>query len=370
MKRQILGTIVVLLLLSSCGNRNRKGQTHNQSSPTDQHQLSGKISGGAYQVARNEYNQNFETRYGLLYLSTSDVPLSGRILTIDSGESGDFVFSDENWKNGKKHGKSSKWFSNGVKMYERHYNEGKWHGTVTRWWPNGQKMYIRAYNNGVRHGKEATWRSDGTPLTLTSDKSSKTDSPALTGEDLPSIDLPDLSANDPLSSSNAQATDTTSFPAVDKPSLDDNDINLPVWEDNVIEQGDEPENLPNFPPMSENSQELPPLLPPVPDQEEIGSVSNETLDPEPLLGDDLLPPVSEDELSGQDELPELGEADNETSLPDLPNGDSLEGDLPILPGMEDDGGLPLLPETDDGGLPPLPETDDGLGDLPPLPPLP
>jgi len=83
---QVLAPLVILLFFSSCENRYRKGQSQNQSSLEDQKQLSGKISGGAYQVTRNEYDQNFETRYGLLYLATSDIPLSGRILTIDSGE--------------------------------------------------------------------------------------------------------------------------------------------------------------------------------------------------------------------------------------------------------------------------------------------
>ena len=109
------------------------------------------------------------SRYGLLYLKSSNDPFSGRILTVDIGESGEYVSSDESWKEGRKHGKSSKWFSNGIKMYERNYREGRWHGSVTRWWPNGQKMYVRAYTNGVRHGSEASWRSDGSPLSLPAD---------------------------------------------------------------------------------------------------------------------------------------------------------------------------------------------------------
>ena len=64
------------------------------------------------------------------------------------------MVADEGWRNGKKDGPSTRWFSNGVKMYERNYTEGKWNGTVTRWWPNGQKMYVRAYSDGVRHGEE------------------------------------------------------------------------------------------------------------------------------------------------------------------------------------------------------------------------
>ena len=152
--------LVALLLFSSCQNQYR------QTTPSSAGGSSGvvDISGGAYQVTAQEYDQFFETRYGLLFQKFSDSPFTGRVLTIEKGVNGEFVASDETWSNGRKHGVSSRWFSNGVKMYERNYDEGKWHGTVTRWWPNGQKMYVRAYNEGVKHGMDATWRSDGTPI--------------------------------------------------------------------------------------------------------------------------------------------------------------------------------------------------------------
>ena len=110
----------------------------------------------AYQVTEGEYDNFFVSRYGLLHQKFSDTPFSGRIIMISSGENGEYVSSDETWNEGKKDGVSTRWFSNGIKMYERNYNQGKWHGTVTRWWPNGQKMYVRAYSNGKKHGKEAT----------------------------------------------------------------------------------------------------------------------------------------------------------------------------------------------------------------------
>ena len=102
----------------------------------------------AYQVTADEFDEFFTYRYGLLYQKFSDNPFTGRIVTIDKGDKGDFVSQDEAWVNGRKDGVSTRWFSNGVKMYERNYIEGKWHGTVTRWWPNGQKMYVHAYTQG------------------------------------------------------------------------------------------------------------------------------------------------------------------------------------------------------------------------------
>ena len=152
--------MLIVMFFVSCENRYRKGGAYKQDTSSKDHQYVGKTSDDAYQVSQNEYDDNFVSRYGLLYLKASEDPFTGRILTVDLGESGEFVSSDESWKDGRKHGKSSKWFSNGIKMYERNYREGRWHGSVTRWWPNGQKMYVRAYSNGVRHGKEATWRSN------------------------------------------------------------------------------------------------------------------------------------------------------------------------------------------------------------------
>ena len=118
----------------------------------------------AYQVSADEYDEFFTTRYGLTLSKVLRQSFSGRIITAENGPEGKFVVADEGWRNGKKDGPSTRWFSNGVKMYERNYTDGKWNGTVTRWWPNGQKMYVRAYSDGVRHGEEATWRSDGTPI--------------------------------------------------------------------------------------------------------------------------------------------------------------------------------------------------------------
>ena len=120
----------------------------------------------AVQIKADEYDTFFERRYGLLFKTFANEPFSGRIVTIENENGRDFVATDETYKAGKRDGLSARWFSDGQKMYERHYHEGKWHGLVTRWWPNGQKMYVRAYTNGQRHGQDVTWRSDGTQIDL------------------------------------------------------------------------------------------------------------------------------------------------------------------------------------------------------------
>ena len=158
-------SIVGLLFLTACQNKYRPAETPSPGSSVD----AVNVSGNAYQVTAQEYDQLFETRYGLLFQKFSDSPLAVVIITAEkSSDGGEYVASDESWSKGRKHGVSTRWFSNGVKMYERNYNDGKWHGTVTRWWPNGQKMYVRAYSDGLKSGKEATWRSDGTPIDLAS----------------------------------------------------------------------------------------------------------------------------------------------------------------------------------------------------------
>ena len=120
-------TLTCLFSFSSCQNSYRQYPVSNSSSAG----ISG-VSEDAYQVTVDEYGDYFESRYGLLYQKFNDKPFTGRILTIDKGESGEYVSSDESWTEGKKDGVSARWFSNG-KMYERNYKEGRWHGTVTRW---------------------------------------------------------------------------------------------------------------------------------------------------------------------------------------------------------------------------------------------
>ena len=364
----ILPLCFCILLFSSCQNQYRRPAPSPNAPQGTKSSSVGITRSNSYQVAKSEYDANFQSRYGLLYLASSEQPFSGRILTIDTGENGEYVQSDEQWRDGRKHGVSAKWFSNGVKMFERNYKDGKWHGTVTRWWPNGQKMYVRGYTNGVRHGKEVTWRSDGTPLQVSSSKIpenvniispplKKTD--AVEMDSLPSIDLPGLEeepSSEPIMV--AEPDPESLLPSMEDP-LDGNSQDI-----------GEPGELPS---LDEVSSELPlmdePVFPEI-----------EAADSDPL--NDLLPETPElsDESSPNEPM-----EDDFQGLPELPSPDSAEGALPPLPGdpvpaveepselpsSEPGLDLPLLPGMEDeGGLPPLPDTDDGLGDLPPLPPLP
>lgn len=367
MIRQISCLLLVFPLFVSCENRYRKGSPSSHSSSVDS-KFVGKTSDDAYQVSASEYDNNFVSRYGLLYLKASNDPFTGRILTVDSGESGEFVSSDESWSNGKKHGKSSKWFSNGIKMYERNYQEGRWHGSVTRWWPNGQKMYVRAYTNGVRHGSEATWRSDGTPLSLPSGGMSSSNLPVDEGtmstESLPSIDLNDGSSlqgkeGDPVSEDlqlNAPAT-------LEQPAI--GGLPEPSFDSSVDKSGDAFSDLPTFPPMQDDAL----------NSSDEGDLRSLPSDEET----DLILPGFVPEAPSDNSVPQALPDDPSGGLPALPGLDetsSVNVDAPLpLPGLPDEGDagpLPALPAMEDeGGLPPLPGGgDEGFGDLPPLPPLP
>ncbi len=368
MMKQILCSLLVLLFFASCENRYRRGVP--SSHATVDSKFVGQTGEDSYQVSKTEYEDNFVSRYGLLYLKAGQEPFSGRILTVDIGDSGEFVSSDESWKEGRKHGKSSKWFSNGIKMYERNYKEGRWHGSVTRWWPNGQKMYVRAYTNGVRHGKEATWRSDGTPLSLPenglptvlqSDEElipEATDNfikPAESSDSENMVD--DLEFNDPA-------------PSFEAPILDISESST----DPVIDGSDDAfSDLPDFPPAEDSLPDFDEEMPVLQDSGQ-DSLPLPDLDAIEAPSDDLSLPEDDsisNELPGLPGL-DIDEQINENDAPALPpiSDDSDAGGLPPLPGL-DDAGLPPLPGLDDGGLPPLPGGgDDGLGDLPPLPPLP
>jgi hypothetical protein len=335
------------------------------------------IAKDAYQVSTDEYDEFFATRYGLLYQKFSDTPFTGRIVTVENGPEGKFVIADESWRNGKKDGTSTRWFSNGVKMYERNYSDGKWNGTVTRWWPNGQKMYVRAYSKGVRHGEEATWRSDGTPIKTASNLTEivpAAESNAAQNESVES-DVNPVEVEEPNSNPAIE-----SFPSeLSAPS--------PIVE-SIPEEPAQPEVLPN--PVEALSTDLPEITEPVALPEPVGlptevspelpglpgtdfDAADEPM-PNPSDSDLALPATPESPLPPSDALP--------TDLPGLPGLEpQSEGNsaLPVLPGLPvestepelppmsaEDGALPELP-----GLPPLPESGDGASDdLPPLPPLP
>ncbi len=349
MKYPFLSLFVVsLLFFSSCQNSYRQVSPENSNS-----QGVVGVSDDAYQVTVEEYGDYFESRFGLLYQKFNDKPFTGRILTIDKGDNGDYVSADESWTEGKKDGLSARWFSNGIKMYERNYKEGRWHGTVTRWWPNGQKMYVRAYTNGSRHGKEATWRSDGSPIKL-SDKPFinpvKVPSPTTATETKSVSEVPVQEANkfpagSPIAPDNAQ------------PFTQENEFGSPLAPSPIDEPALIAEDLPPVP-EAPPSLDIPEISPAVDNIDDVPSLPG--VDSSVSEG---LPEIPESSNTGFPELPDSN-APPSDSFPEFP---SSEGSLPPLPGVEPAGDLPAFPPSpsDEDALPPLPTA--GSNDLPPLP---
>ena len=109
-------SVLLILLFVSCENRYRKNlesnnSNSNLSTSASESKQNVDIAKDAYQVSSDEYDEYFITRYGLLYQKFSDSPFTGRIVTNESGPDGKFVIADESWRNGKKDGTSTRWFS-------------------------------------------------------------------------------------------------------------------------------------------------------------------------------------------------------------------------------------------------------------------
>jgi antitoxin component YwqK of YwqJK toxin-antitoxin module len=366
------------------------------------------ISDDTFRVNKSEFDQFFTLKFGLLYQKLSSEPFSGRIILIDESSTQKYVYSDESWLGGRKDGTSAKWFSNGIKMYERNYKDGKWHGTVTRWWPNGQKMYVTAYSDGVKTKKEAKWMSDGTQFNSDmSFEKTADDSTDLKSAESSSVEVVE-EVNKPVTSLEVTAPEDKALTSPANPSEDSIAPIIPVENENIEKT------------ISDQSTEL--VLPTLEKSEEVQfdsqemqqdstnvTDSNLKLTEETAVQDQATLPVVSDESTDLPTLPDspdTNDGDNLPPLPDfsspqksdsvpsLPSQDAALPDLPDLPTPEVDtptGGLPPLPtpvgdapsndlpglptpEVNGAseGLPPLPNPEGGVlsDDLPPLPPLP
>jgi len=56
---------------------------------------------------------------------------------------------EEEYRNGKQHGKDTGWYMGGNKMWEFEYKNNKLHGKVLAWYKNGKIDIKRVYKNGV-----------------------------------------------------------------------------------------------------------------------------------------------------------------------------------------------------------------------------
>ena len=68
------------------------------------------------------------------------------------------------FKDGKKHGKHTYWYENGKKWSESEYKDDKKHGKRTYWYENGQKKAVGEFKDGKEHGKSIAWHANGKKL--------------------------------------------------------------------------------------------------------------------------------------------------------------------------------------------------------------
>ena len=66
-----------------------------------------------------------------------------------------------NYKDGKRDGKWTSWYEDGLKLSEGNYKDGMKDGKWTSWYENGLKWTDRNYKDGKEDGKSTEWYSNG-----------------------------------------------------------------------------------------------------------------------------------------------------------------------------------------------------------------
>ena len=87
--------------------------------------------------------------------------LGGREYGISTASYAGTKAWETNWKEGKKHGLETHFYSDGTKELETSYKDGKEHGLETAYYKNGERMYELTYENGTMHGHHRAWAGDG-----------------------------------------------------------------------------------------------------------------------------------------------------------------------------------------------------------------
>lgn len=73
----------------------------------------------------------------------------------------ELIKSEEEWRDGRKHGRWTAWHENDKKAYEATWHEGKLTGPARAWHDNGSKSAEYSFENGEKHGVEVNWYSSG-----------------------------------------------------------------------------------------------------------------------------------------------------------------------------------------------------------------
>ena len=66
-----------------------------------------------------------------------------------------------NYIDGKKDGKWTHWYEDGLKLSEGNYKDGKRDGMWTTWYENGLKWTVENYKDAMKDGKSTEWFANG-----------------------------------------------------------------------------------------------------------------------------------------------------------------------------------------------------------------
>ena len=94
---------------------------------------------------------------GLKYHPDTKELYSGKVFKNRMGGKTEFEGS---YKDGKREGKWTEWYKNGLKEYECTYKDGKRDGLLTFWFENGQKKSEVTFKDGELIS-EKEWNEDG-----------------------------------------------------------------------------------------------------------------------------------------------------------------------------------------------------------------
>jgi len=73
----------------------------------------------------------------------------------------ELIKSEEEWRDGRKHGRWTSWYENDKKSYEATWEDGRLRGPARAWHDNGSKSAEYSFREGEKHGVEINWYSSG-----------------------------------------------------------------------------------------------------------------------------------------------------------------------------------------------------------------
>ncbi|WP_109832892.1 toxin-antitoxin system YwqK family antitoxin [Reichenbachiella versicolor] len=103
------------------------------------------------------WNENFYLDNGVVYLDS--IPYSGYLLSYRNEK----LYSKEGYYDGRLHGTTAKYYSDGKLMQVRPYANGEKDGEHLGYYPNGKLKFKYYFEDGLSQGTHYEWYKDGNP---------------------------------------------------------------------------------------------------------------------------------------------------------------------------------------------------------------